>query len=68
MKNRADHLAFLMPYLADLLAFMVIFEWMLSRHSGPPAYHHQGEHGEPLKNTCEGVHLLAQLPAIILQA
>ena len=30
-----------MPYLADLLPFMVIFERTLWRQSGPPAYHHQ---------------------------
>ena len=41
MKNRADHSAFFMPYLADLLPFMVIFEWMLWRQSGPLAYQYQ---------------------------
>ena len=40
LKNRADHKAILMPYLAGLLPFMVIFEWMLWCQSGPPAYHH----------------------------
>ena len=33
-------LAIFMPYLADLLPFMVIFERMLWRQSHPPAYHH----------------------------
>ena len=41
MKNQKDHKAIFMPYFADLLPFMVIFEWMLWRQSGPPAYHHQ---------------------------
>ena len=33
-------LAIFMPYLADLLPFMVIFKRMLWRQSHPPAYHH----------------------------
>ena len=40
LKNRVDHKAIFMPYLADLLPFMVIFERMLWWRSGPPAYHH----------------------------
>ena len=36
-------LAIFMPYLADLLPFMVIFKRMLWRQSGPAAYHHQTE-------------------------
>ena len=32
---------FLIPYLADLLPFMVNFERTLWRQSGPPGYHHQ---------------------------
>ena len=40
-KNRADHSFFFMPYLSDLLPFMVIFERTLWRQSHPPAYHHQ---------------------------
>ena len=40
MKNRVDHKAIFMPYLADLLQFMVIFERMLWHQSGTPAYHH----------------------------
>ena len=30
-----------MPYLADLLPFMVLFKRTLGRQSGSPAYHHQ---------------------------
>ena len=33
-------LAIFMPYLADLLPFMVIFKQMLWRQSRSPAYHH----------------------------
>ena len=36
-----DHKAIFMPYLADLLPFMVIFKRMLWRKRCPPAYHHQ---------------------------
>ena len=39
-KNRVDHSAFFMPYLSDLLPFMVIFERILWRQSHPPPYHH----------------------------
>ena len=41
MKNRADNSKIFIPYLGDLLPFMVIFERTLWRQSGPPAYHHQ---------------------------
>ena len=41
LEKPGDHKAIFMPYLADLLLFMVIFEQMLWRQSCPPAYHHQ---------------------------
>ena len=36
-------LTIFMPYLADLLPFMVMFKRMLWLQSGPPAYHHHGK-------------------------
>ena len=44
-----------MPYLADLLPFMVIFERMLWPQSGPPAYYHQTPVLDSLFNNVAGL-------------